>query len=99
MDDYRLQVARGQLCRPATDLGVAEAVVGLGGLEVVHTAAKDEPVGGLGAAQRPHAEFTAPEAPAVADGDLGPGLPWIVKRSQPTRFCPKSTSVRPDGDD
>ena len=64
----------GQLCRPAADLGVTEAVEGLGGLEVVLAAGQDEPVGGLGAAKRPHAELAVLQDLAVPDDDLGPGL-------------------------
>src|SRR4029077_4837641 len=74
VDDNRLQRARGQLARPAGDLGVTEAVEGLGGLEVVLAAGQDEPVGGLSAAQWPHAELAVLQALAVADDDLGSGL-------------------------
>ena len=66
---------------------------------MVLAAGQDEPVGGLGAAQRPHAQLAVLEDLAVPDDDLGPGRALGVKRSQPTRFCPKSTSVLPDGDD
>src|SRR5580698_7796670 len=74
VDDNRFQRARGQLCRPAADLGVTEAVVGLGGLEVVLAAAKDEPVSGLGAAKWPHVKLAVLEHLAMTDDDLGPGL-------------------------
>src|ERR1700683_257400 len=74
VDDDRLKCARGQLTRPAGYLGVTEAVEGLGGLEVVLAAGQDEPVGGLGAAQRPHTALAVLEDLAVPDDDLGPGL-------------------------
>src|SRR4249920_164516 len=67
MDDDRLQGARGQLARPAGDLGVAEAVEGLGG---------------LGAAQRPRAEFAVLQDLTVADDDLVPGLA-LDREAQP----------------
>src|ERR1700758_5267973 len=87
MDDDRLQGARGQgvcgqLAWPAGDLGVAEAVEGLGGLEVVLPAGQDEPVGGLGAAQWPCAEFAVLQDLTVADDDLVPGLA-LDREAQP----------------
>ena len=62
-------------------------------------AAEDEPVGRLGVAQRADAELAVLEHLGVPEPDLRAAPdPRTVNRSQPTRFCPKSTSVRPDGE-
>src|ERR1700759_1528805 len=82
VDDDRLQGILGQFSRPAGDLSVTEAVEGLGGLEVVLTAGQDETVGGLGAAQWPHAQLALLENLAVPDDDLGPGF-TLGREAQP----------------
>ena len=101
--DHRLERVGGQLAGrlggPAGDLGVAEPVERLGRLEEVVAAAEHEPVGRLrrcAAAGRPARR--ASRTSACRRVISWPASPRTVKRSQPTRFWPKSTSVRPDGE-
>ena len=76
--DDRLERVGGQLAGrlggPAGDLGVAEAVEGLGRLEEVVAAAEHEPVGRVRGAQGPDAELAVLEDLGVAQGDLLTGL-------------------------
>src|SRR5580704_3486453 len=89
VDDNRLQCARGQLSRPAADLGVTEAVEGLGGLEVVLAAGQDEPVCGLGAAKWPHVKLAVLEDLTVTDDDLGPGLTFDCEAQPADEVLPE----------
>ena len=86
----------GELARPAVDLDVAEAVEGERRLEDVLATAEDEAVGRLArraAAGCPARRARAPRRAArvIVATRAGPAR---VNRSQPTRFCPKSTRVR-----
>ena len=61
-------------------------------------AAEDEPVGRLRVAEWPSAQLAVLQHLGVTDPDLAPCRARTVNRTQPTRFWPKSTMVRPDGE-
>src|SRR5580658_5599946 len=102
VDDNRLQSARRQLSWPAGDLGVTEAVEGLGGLEVILAAGQDEPVGGPSAAKWPRVKLAVLEDLAVPDDDLGPGLTLDGEAQPADQVLPEvheraTRRRRPDG--
>jgi hypothetical protein len=93
-----------QFAGPAAHLGVAEAVKGEARLPAFDAAAaQGVAIRGFGHAQRTRAQFAVLQHLGVAQGHRLAGRPCTVIASQPTRFCPKSSSVLPrrrlrDGD-